>query len=106
MLVARLKTLDEIYKSAIEIRLELYEGKKSEVAESLGVTIKTLYNKLREFDLEHHINHKWSQTKCIQKRKDRKKQVSEIPVELRKEPIGSVNGVRYDIEKQTKKDQG
>ena len=46
-----LPTLDEIYKKVVEDRLAHCWGNKSKTAESLGITLKTLYNKLHRWGL-------------------------------------------------------
>ncbi len=47
-----LRSLQEIEKDLIELAIETYEGKMSEVARRLGMGRSTLYRKLREHDLE------------------------------------------------------
>jgi len=47
----KLYTMDEIFKAEIINRLHLLNGNKSHVAFSLGIAIKTLYNRLHKFDL-------------------------------------------------------
>lgn len=44
-------TLDEMAKSEIIKRLEYFENNKTQAAASLGITIKTLYNKIHEYGL-------------------------------------------------------
>lgn len=44
-----LETLATIEKNLILERMELFNGNKTKVAQSLGVTIKTLYNKLHQY---------------------------------------------------------
>lgn len=44
-------TLAEIEKLTILERLQSFEGNKTKAAASLGVTIKTLYNKLHAYGL-------------------------------------------------------
>ena len=51
MNIKMFKTIDEVYKEEVLIRLDLLDGNKSKVAKSLGITEKTLYNKLHEWDL-------------------------------------------------------
>ena len=50
----RFPTMDEVYKEELKIRLNLFDGNKSRVALSLGVTIKTIYNKIVDYDLENY----------------------------------------------------
>ena len=47
-----LRSLQAIEKDLIELAIETYEGKMSEVARRLGMGRSTLYRKLREHDLE------------------------------------------------------
>ncbi|WDI31450.1 sigma-54 dependent transcriptional regulator [Hyphococcus flavus] len=47
-----LRSLQEIEKDLIQVAIETYEGKMSEVARRLGMGRSTLYRKLREHDLE------------------------------------------------------
>ena len=47
-----LRSLQEIEKDLIQLAIETYEGKMSEVARRLGMGRSTLYRKLREHDLE------------------------------------------------------
>ncbi len=47
-----LRSLQEIEKDLIELAIDTYEGKMSEVARRLGMGRSTLYRKLREHDLE------------------------------------------------------
>ena len=47
-----LRSLQDIEKDLIELAIETYEGKMSEVARRLGIGRSTLYRKLREHDLE------------------------------------------------------
>lgn len=45
----RLPTLDQIERQVIEYRLQLFDGNKSQAAKSLGVSLKTIYNKLNAY---------------------------------------------------------
>ncbi len=47
-----LRSLQDIEKDLIELAIETYEGRMSEVARRLGMGRSTLYRKLREHDLE------------------------------------------------------
>ncbi len=47
-----LRSLQEIEKDLIQLAIETYDGKMSEVARRLGMGRSTLYRKLREHDLE------------------------------------------------------
>ncbi len=47
-----LRSLQEIERDLIQLAIETYEGKMSEVARRLGMGRSTLYRKLREHDLE------------------------------------------------------
>lgn len=47
----RLMTLDEIWICEIEKRMQIFDGNKSKVARSLGVTVKTFYNRLHQHGL-------------------------------------------------------
>ena len=47
-----LRSLQEIERDLIELAIETYDGKMSEVARRLGMGRSTLYRKLREHDLE------------------------------------------------------
>lgn len=42
-------TLRELQKEAILARMEMYDGRKSMVAASLGIAVKTLYNKMSRY---------------------------------------------------------
>lgn len=44
-------TLAEMEILAIEGAMAHFQGNKTKVAEALGITIKTLYNKLHEYEL-------------------------------------------------------
>lgn len=46
-----MKTLAQLELELIEERLEHFKGNKTQAALSLGITIKTLYNKLHQFGL-------------------------------------------------------
>lgn len=48
---ARLKTLRELELEHIERALEIFKNNKTKASEALGITIKTLYNKLHEHGL-------------------------------------------------------
>lgn len=47
-----LRSMQEIEKDLIQLAIDTYEGKMSEVARRLGMGRSTLYRKLREHDLE------------------------------------------------------
>lgn len=47
-----LRSLQEIEKDLIELAIDTYQGKMSEIARRLGMGRSTLYRKLREHDLE------------------------------------------------------
>jgi len=51
----RIETMTDIYKREIIQRIQMFENNKTRVAISLGITLRTLYNKLSEFNLEHYI---------------------------------------------------
>ncbi len=44
-----MKTIAEMEREMILERLTYFEGNKTQAALSLGITIKTLYNKLHEY---------------------------------------------------------
>lgn len=46
---ARLPTIAEVEQQLITERLELFNGNKSAVARSLGISLKTLYNRLAAY---------------------------------------------------------
>lgn len=46
-----LPTLAELEREVILQRLELFEGNKQKAAKSLGISLKTIYNKISAFDL-------------------------------------------------------
>jgi len=46
-----MKTIAEMEQELIVERLEYFEGNKTQASLSLGITIKTLYNKLHEYGL-------------------------------------------------------
>ena len=48
---ARFKTLEEMEVEHIEKALSFFENNKSKAAQALGVTVKTLYNKLHYYGL-------------------------------------------------------
>jgi|WetSurMetagenome_2_1015567.scaffolds.fasta_scaffold1528039_1 DNA-binding NtrC family response regulator len=47
-----MKTLQEIEKEVILERLAAFNGNKTKTAQSLGVTLKTIYNKLEVYAKE------------------------------------------------------
>lgn len=47
----KMKTMDELWVSEIEKRMQIFRGNKTQVADSLGITKKTLYNRLHQFGL-------------------------------------------------------
>lgn len=47
----RFKTLEEIEVEHIEKALSFFENNKSKAAQALGITVKTLYNKLHYYGL-------------------------------------------------------
>lgn len=47
--VVSLLTLKQIERQVIEFRLQLFDGNKSQAAKSLGVSLKTIYNKLEAY---------------------------------------------------------
>lgn len=47
----KLKTLAEVEKECIQQAISFHSGNKTQAAKSLGITIKTLYNKLHEYGL-------------------------------------------------------
>jgi len=46
---ASLQTLKEVEREIIEGRLELFNGNKAAVARSMGIAIKTLYNRINSY---------------------------------------------------------
>ncbi len=46
------KTLDEIERETIEAALKFYQGNKTQTAQSLNITVRTLYNKLERYESE------------------------------------------------------
>lgn len=46
-----MKTLAEVEKEHIEHALSVHGGNKTRAAKSLGITIKTIYNKLHEYGI-------------------------------------------------------
>ena len=46
------QTLDDIERITIESALKFYHGNKTQTANSLGITIRTLYNKLERYGVE------------------------------------------------------
>ena len=48
-------TMRQIYERILRGRLARYEGNKTATANSLGISIKTLYNKMHEFSMEDQI---------------------------------------------------
>lgn len=51
VITVRFKTLEEIEVEHIEKALSTFENNKSKAAQALGVTVKTLYNKLHYYGL-------------------------------------------------------
>lgn len=49
-------TIKALEKAHINNALSYFNGNKTLVAKSLGFTLKTLYNKLEEYQLSHYIN--------------------------------------------------
>lgn len=45
----RFKTLAEMERHTIEARLVAFDGNKGAAARSLGISLKTLYNRLAEY---------------------------------------------------------
>lgn len=45
------KSLEEVEKAYIIHALDVLNGNKMKAAKALGITIKTLYNKLHQYDL-------------------------------------------------------
>lgn len=54
----RLMTLDEIWICEIEKRMQIFKCDKVRVAQSLGITNKTLYNRLHQFGLMEKFRQK------------------------------------------------
>ncbi len=50
--IVDLRTLDEINKEAVILRLKYFHGSKPETAKSLGCTIKTVYNWLNKWGIK------------------------------------------------------
>lgn len=48
-------TISDLEKMAINDAMRFYEGRKTDVAHALGISIKTLYNKLEEYAREDEI---------------------------------------------------
>lgn len=48
-----MKTLFEIEKEVILERLNSFGGNKTKAAQSLGITLKTIYNKLHQYEKEN-----------------------------------------------------
>lgn len=48
-------TIDQVNKWTLCARLKTFEGNKAKTAESLGITLKTLYNWLHRWDLDSYI---------------------------------------------------
>lgn len=46
-----MKTIAQVEQELITERLEEFKGNKTKAAQSLGITIKTLYNKLHAYGL-------------------------------------------------------
>lgn len=55
---ALLPTLEEIERQAIVERMELFDGCKQDVADSLGISLKTLYTHMHQYGLSHLIDGK------------------------------------------------
>lgn len=53
------KTLREIEKEEIIKRMEYYKGNKAQTAGTLGITIKTLYNKMKEYGIMEQYRKQW-----------------------------------------------
>lgn len=57
-----MKTLEEIEKEVLVERLKVFDWNKAKVAKSLGITIKTVYNKMSRWKIpykkEEHIEQK------------------------------------------------
>lgn len=51
--MARPRSLREVERETIAISLDYYKGDKVRAAESLGISLKTLYNKLHTYALFH-----------------------------------------------------
>jgi DNA-binding NtrC family response regulator len=51
-----MRKLEEIESEMIRMAISRYEGHMSEVARRLGIGRSTLYRKLKDFGLEHHID--------------------------------------------------
>ncbi len=48
---SEIRTLDEVYKDHLIDTLRRLHGNKEQTAKALGITVKTIYNKLREYGL-------------------------------------------------------
>ncbi len=64
-----MKTIAEMEKQLITETLDQFEGNKTKAAASLGITIKTLYNKLHRYDLFQEYS-KGRQVKIISVKKE------------------------------------
>lgn len=51
VMLVEFRTLEEMEKEHIEKALAFFENNKSKAAQALGVTVKTLYNKLHYYGL-------------------------------------------------------
>jgi len=50
-----MKTIKQLEKEYILSAMERFEGNKPKVAAAMGISMKTLYNKLNEYDTENLI---------------------------------------------------
>jgi DNA-binding NtrC family response regulator len=50
--MAAMPTLDDLERQAIGARMLALQGNKPEVAASLGISLKTLYNRLNRYALD------------------------------------------------------
>jgi len=51
-----LTTLENIEKESIKKALEVFEGNISRTSKLLGITRKTLYKKIKDYDLQQYDN--------------------------------------------------
>lgn len=46
------QTIEDLERDAIKSAMKFFQGNKTAVANALGVTVKTIYNKLEQYDIE------------------------------------------------------
>lgn len=81
-------TIYDLEKMAITDAMRFYEGRKTDVAQALGISIKTLYNKLEEYAREDESRAKREAADVRKRENWLREQRGEAPIPLDEHLLG------------------